>query len=301
MFYSKYIYGHNWNIGFSETSPESLINSGKLGKIKWLSHRYKDRFFADPFVISSDSSIINVLVEELPFSMKKGRITRLVVDSKSKRLIEIETVLELESHLSYPAFHRINDKIYLFPENSASGRLTIYEYNETLNSVNKVDTMVPEPLTDATLFHSEGRYWLFATKLPESNEKLFLYHSLDFAGNFICVNNGDPIITGLSSSRPAGNIFTTDGNLYRPAQNSIMHYGGRMMIQQIVKLSKEEYAEKNILTINPHSFRYNLGTHTVNFYEGGCVVDGYGYLYPLIGHMANFLIKKRDMIFRSKR
>lgn len=301
MFYSKYIYSHNWNIGFSDTSPEMLIRNGRLGKVKWLQHPFKDRFFADPFVISSNSSTINVLVEELPFSQKKGRIARLVVDSKSKSLIERETVLELDSHLSYPAFYKINDIIYFFPENSASGELTIYEYNETLNSVSKVDTMVPEPLTDATLFQSGGTYWLFATKLPESNKQLFLYHSEKISGGFVCANNGEPVVTGLSSSRQAGNIFKVNGNLYRPAQNSTRHYGEGMMIQQIVKLNEQEYIEKNILSITPHSFRYNLGTHTVNFFEGGCVVDGNGYLYPLIGHISNFLIKKRDELFRSKR
>lgn len=301
MFYSKYIYSHNWNIGFSDTSPEMLIRNGGLGKIKWLQHPFKDRFFADPFVISSNNSTINVLVEELPFSQKKGRIARLVIDRKSKHLIERETVLELESHLSYPAFHKMNDKIYLFPENSASGELTIYEYNETLNSVSKVDTMVPEPLTDATLFQSDGTFWLFATKLPDSNEGLYLFHSVSITEGYICTNNGRPVVTGLSSSRQAGNIFTIDGNLYRPAQNSTRHYGEGMMIQQIVKLSEHEYIEKNILSITPLSFRYNLGTHTLNFYEGGCVVDGYGYLYPLIGHASNFLKKKRDELLRSER
>ena len=278
-----------------------LIRNGMLGKVKWLQHSFKDRFFADPFVISSNNSTIKVLVEELLFPTKKGRITRLVIDSKSKRLIEREPVLELDSHLSYPAFHKINDKIYLFPENSASGELALYEYNETLNSVRKVNTMVPEPLTDATLFHSGDTYWLFATKLPESNERLFLYHSGSITGDFICTNNGEPVVTGLSSSRPAGNIFTADGKIYRPAQNSTRHYGEGMMIQHLVKLSEQEYVEKNILSITPHSFRYNLGTHTINFYEGGCVVDGYGYLYPIIGHIANFLIKKRDELLRSKR
>jgi len=300
LFYSKYIYSHNWNIGFSATTPESLIKKGQLERIKWLKHSYKDRFFADPFVVNSDDSIINVLVEELPFSEKKGRIARLIIDNKSKRLIERHTILELESHLSYPAFHKLNGKIYLFPENSASGKLSVYEYNENSNSVIKTGIMISEPMTDATLFNYNNEYWLFASKVPESNEKLFLYHSENFQGEYTCTNNGGPIVTGLSSSRPAGNIFTIDGNIYRPAQNSSERYGAGMMIQQIVKLSKDEFTEKNILSITPHSFKYNLGTHTINFYEGGCVVDGYGYLYPMAGHIANFLIKKRDELLHSK-
>ena len=104
MLNSKYIYGHKWNIGFCETTPEKLITQQSLSKIEWLKQPLKDRFFADPFVISADETTICILAEELLFAEKKGRIVRLAVDKKRKCLIEREITLELHSHLSYPVF-----------------------------------------------------------------------------------------------------------------------------------------------------------------------------------------------------
>lgn len=204
MLNSKYIYGHNWNIGFSETTPQQLITRQKLSKIKWLKHPFKDRFFADPFVIDTDEEVIYILAEELLFAEKKGRITRLIVDNKRKCLITRDTLLELDSHLSYPAFHRENGKIYIFPENSASGALIGYEYNKSKNSITEVGIIINEPLADATLIKHDGLYWIFATKLPNPNEELYLYYSDKILGNYTAFSEGKPVIIDKSCSRPAG-------------------------------------------------------------------------------------------------
>ncbi len=299
MLNSKYIYGHNWNIGFCETTPEKLITQQSLSKIEWLKHPFKDRFFADPFVISADETTIYVLAEELLFSEKKGRIVRLAVDKKRKYLIEREITLELDSHLSYPAFYRENGKIYIFPENSALGTLKGYEYDESNNNISTVGIMINEPLADATLLKYNGLYWIFAAKLPKPNDELYLYYSDKILGNYTAFSDGKPVIVDNSCSRPAGNIFEVEKNLYRSAQNCKQHYGSGIVIQKILKLDKREYAEQQILSIQPYSFRYNLGIHTINFYNGGCIIDGYGYLYPLIGHISNYLIKKKNILFKK--
>ena len=99
----KYLNNQNWNIGFSDTTSHELIKQKKLGKVEWLKHSYKDRFFADPFVYSKNDDEIVVFVEELEFDKPIGRLVELVVDTKTKKLLRKYTLLELESHLSYPA------------------------------------------------------------------------------------------------------------------------------------------------------------------------------------------------------
>ena len=41
-----YLNNQNWNIGFAETTPQELVENQKIGKVTWLKHPYKDRFFA---------------------------------------------------------------------------------------------------------------------------------------------------------------------------------------------------------------------------------------------------------------
>ena len=102
-----------------------------LNKVQWLKHPYRDRWFADPFIFKVTDSEIIVFVEECPIERPKGILCELVIDRKTKRLKERYVLLESDTHLSYPAFIRQNGTVYVYPENGASGKLNIYEYDET--------------------------------------------------------------------------------------------------------------------------------------------------------------------------
>ena len=113
----KYYNNQNWNIGFVGTSPKELVENQKLGSVEWLKHPYKDRFFADPFIYSVSEKEIVVFVEELEFDKPIGRLSELIVDAKSKKLVRKYTLLELDTHLSYPAIIRRGDDVFVCPEN----------------------------------------------------------------------------------------------------------------------------------------------------------------------------------------
>lgn len=52
MSFSKSIKnGSFWNIGFCYYTPEKLMDKKELPNIQWMRHPYKDRFFADPFIL----------------------------------------------------------------------------------------------------------------------------------------------------------------------------------------------------------------------------------------------------------
>ena len=53
-----------YNIGFVKKSISEIISDGfKKNEIVWLKHNYKDRFFADPFMIKIDDKYYYLLVE----------------------------------------------------------------------------------------------------------------------------------------------------------------------------------------------------------------------------------------------
>ena len=115
-----------WNIGFVENTLDEVID-GKSLKINWLKHDCKDRWFADPFILDVTDDKIYVLVEEYYYPHKRGRLAMLTVDRASNTLLKVDTILELDSHLSFPAIIRRDGKILVYPENFKGGGLKLYE------------------------------------------------------------------------------------------------------------------------------------------------------------------------------
>lgn len=273
-----------WNIGFANCSPERFINNKKIGRIQWLKHSYKDRFFADPFILSVSSTEIKVLVEELEFITNKGRITLLIVDPVTKVLLSRKPLLELSTHLSYPAILTYNDHTYVYPENSEAGTLSMYEYNFENDTLSYVARISDECLVDATIFRKKQKCYMFATKLPHSQEDAFLYRSSVLFGNY---QKHMHISSGKQHSRSAGDLLELGDKLYRPTQNCCKRYGANVELMEVLRLD-DSYEEKHMFTLKTTSLRYNLGLHTINFQDSLCVIDGKGYLYPIIGRLYNY-------------
>lgn len=60
----RLICNQNWNIGFCDLTPDAFISSGKLGRVAWMKNPYKDRWFADPFLLDVTDDSITIFVEE---------------------------------------------------------------------------------------------------------------------------------------------------------------------------------------------------------------------------------------------
>ena len=291
----KYLNNQNWNIGFTEISPDKLIQSGKLPKIHWLKHEYKDRFFADPFILNADENIVEVLAEEYEFKANsKGIIVKLIVDRNSAKLINRIELLKLDTHLSYPFIERSNGNVYIYPENSEDGKLIRYIYDGE-NCKLILDSVVANyPLTDATIIENKGKRYLYSTIAPESLENAYLFLSNSPKGKFELYNK-EPIVKGLYSSRMGGSFFETNGKIYRPAQDCTNGYGKALTIYEVESFIPI-YTEKPLFRLEPSSWRYNLGLHTLNFHRdsGLAVIDSYGYLYPICGRLLMALYKLKQ-------
>ena len=126
---------HTWNIGFIEKSAADVVSGADSEfEVHWLQHGYKDRFFADPFILSADDLTVKVLVEDFPYYRKRGMISMLTVDRKTYTLIDRKVILKQPFHMSYPFIQRNPDGSvrWVAPEASASGNL--YRYTIDRNS-----------------------------------------------------------------------------------------------------------------------------------------------------------------------
>ena len=101
-----------WTIGFLQNPIEDLT-VGKPLRVEWMKHSYKDRWFADPFVLDVDDNNIYILAEEYYMPIHRAYIAKLTIDRNTKELIETKPILKLKTHLSYPAIIRRDGNIYI--------------------------------------------------------------------------------------------------------------------------------------------------------------------------------------------
>lgn len=290
----KIQYSQFWNIGFCEQTPEDLVRDKRLKEVRWLKHSYRDRWFADPFILKVTNEEIIVFVEECPVENPKGIICELVIDRRTMRLKERYVLLELDTHLSYPAIIRHKGKVYVYPENGASGKLNIYEYNSEKHLLVNPVCILNEAVADATIVEQNGCCYMSATKFPKTQRGAYLFVSESLFGPFRQVE-AEPYQTNKACSRQGGNWFEAYGSIYRPAQNCKVRYGGGLSI--MYSDLRGAISEKQICQLGAVKGRYSLGLHTLNFNDGLCVIDGYGYYYPVLGELyyaLRKLIGKKD-------
>ena len=70
----------SWNIGFLNIDKDFVNKS--TWDIRWMKHNYKDRWFADPFILKVTNDEIIVLVEEFYDPIHRGRISKLTIDKQ---------------------------------------------------------------------------------------------------------------------------------------------------------------------------------------------------------------------------
>ena len=269
-----YIKDTKYNIGFIDGNLKDVIEESRSIKVNWLKHTYKDRWFADPFILDVTDDEIWVLVEEWYDPINRGRISKLIIDKQTYKLKDILVLLELESHLSFPAIRRAQDGIYIYPENSVTGKLTEYKYIPEKEKLEVSSVIANEALTDAIQTDIFGERFLFSTRLPDANGKdLYIYQYSEKTKTFKEVSQYH---YNENLSRSAGDFFRYGENVYRPSQVCIKSYGDAVSIQE-VNYSNGQYSEKEIRRIySPHP-DLDLGFHTFNTYKGVIVVDGVGY------------------------
>lgn len=268
-----------YNIGFADNKLEDIIN-GEPIRVNWIKHNYKDRWFADPFILDVTEKDYIVLVEEWYDPIYRGRISKLIVDRTDFTLKDIKTILELDSHLSFPFVQRTKDGIYIIPENSATGQLPRYKYNPTTDEVCFDSIICHDRLTDSVPFEYNGKEFMFSTKLPDANGKELGIYKKEDDGTYTLY---DSYHFEENLSRMAGDVFTCNGKLYRPAQVCIESYGDAVSLQEVI-YDGEGFRFNELRRIISPSKRYDLGFHTFNVFNEHIVVDGLGYKRPFVSH-----------------
>ena len=263
-----------WNIGFA-----SIGDSLTPTNIRWMKHNYKDRWFADPFIIDEGRDSYQVLAEEFIRDDRKGRISKLTVCKNSFQLLKNETVLDLPTHLSFPNYMSIGGKTFVFPENGASGKTFYYSYGNELENPQLFSDL---PLSDAVVFFFDGKYYLLYTVGEDCN------------GNVLHISVSENALFGYkflqtvtfrdNIARRAGKVFEWNGRLISPAQICNNRYGEGVSLQEIhVKDGHLRFEEIN--RIYPSWPNFNKAFHTYNVWGNNVVIDGVDIGWPSVSRL----------------
>lgn len=274
-----------WNLGFVTDDVADVIKSKHLN-IQWMKHEYKDRWFADPYLLEVTDKQIVVLVEEFCYKIRKGRIAKLVVSRPDYVLQDMKIVLELPTHLSFPVIYEKDGQVYVMPENSKSGGINIYRYNAEKERLDLVHEVGHLPLTDATIvkFHSDEEF-VFSTKLPNPNGNELEIYPFDSDSMKMDEKSLARIRFSSNIARNAGNAFYVGKQMYRPAQDCNQCYGNGLNIQQVDRVG-DTIELTTVAEFHSDNPNYGLGYHTFNMKNGLIVVDGHRLRFP---RMVKFL------------
>lgn len=263
----------------------SLSIAERYAKVRWLDvRRYKkEGWFADPFILSVNGNIIELFVEEMIYKTGRGIITYLKVDVNSCEILEKHTMLELDTHLSFPIYIRDNGKLYVYPENYQSGSLRIYEFDEQAKNLVCPRIIINAPLLDTQIAKLEGSYYafgvLFQTGLQKDTQKLYIYQTDALLGDYKLVQ---VIENPKCEERGAGLIYKDDSRLIRPAQCCEGGYGREVILYDLQR-DHSGFEEKEIGRVTPDRKSLNGNIlHTYNKMNGWVVIDGWRYHYPRI-------------------
>ncbi len=280
---------NRWSLAFFDEKALPEVLRGNFACVNWMKYNLKDRWFADPFILSVSDDEIVVLVEELSYTINRGRLAKLIVDPRTYNLKEYKIILDKDTHLSFPMILRDGKDVVIIPENSASGKSMAYRYNVKNDELTEIAVVCDRPLTDATVFDIGDKSFMFATSLPDPNGRTLEIFNFDKSQ----LNATPHSVVKFSApiARNAGIPFLFNGRLIRPAQDCDGAYGRGVILQELEYLPLvDKFQFKTIGEIYPFAFRYNLGLHTLNCHQGMFVIDGRGLLYPFIGRIVRPII-----------
>jgi hypothetical protein len=192
---------------------------------------------ADPFLFATPDELY--LFCEVVEIDRHGRVeaykTRDMIT-----FVNIGTILELPSHLSYPAVFNHGGTVYMIPESSKAYEVALFKFNDFPFGLEKVNVILNGSYVDTSPLYYEGIWYLFTT----SSSGLEIFFASDISNGPYYPHPKNPITRDPRFSRSGGLPIIVNGQLFRIAQDCSKTYGGNLNILRVFDLSTSSYREE---------------------------------------------------------
>ncbi|OXS61622.1 hypothetical protein B1A99_03120 [Cohnella sp. CIP 111063] len=257
-----WLVAEHWNVGIVNKPIQAFLDDPDTSRAEWMPKR--DAYAADPFGICANG-VGRIMYEEFDYRTGKGVLRtaehdgRFLADGR-------ETNIELPVHLSYPYLFSDGERIYCIPESHQASMVSLYRADDFPHGWVKVrDILHGFRATDSSIIRHEGRWWLFCTdEAAGPDSHLHIWYASELEGEWL-PHPMNPAKVDIRSARPAGTPFYRGNSLYRPAQDCAETYGAAVMLNRIITLTTEEFAETAEARLAPDpNGPYPAGLHTLS-------------------------------------
>jgi hypothetical protein len=232
-------------------------------------------FVADPFMIWVKPTWY-LFFEVLNQQTRRGEIG-LATSQDAMNWTYQKIVLAEPFHLSYPYVFEWMNEYYMIPESYQSGAIRLYKASMFPSQWSFVGNLLSGPtFLDPSIFRHADKWWLFTETNPEHRfDTLRLYYADELLGPWI-EHPKSPIVNGDAHiARPGGRVVTINDRIIRYAQDCFPEYGMRVRAFEILKLSPEQYQEREIESgpvLSPSGEGWNAaGMHHIDSHQS---IDG---------------------------
>jgi len=235
--------------------------------------------WADPFPFVRDG-VTHLFFEHIDKKTGHGSIA-VMTQAPDGTFGPPHTVLRTPHHLSYPFVFEWGGEVYMVPESAQAARVELFRaVRFPLEWAPAATLLTGVRAVDSTLFEHEGRWWLMANLRLEGGsswDELSVFYADSPLGPFV-PHPGNPVVSDVRRSRPAGRVFRHGGRLYRPAQDCSGHYGRALAILEIETLTPRAYREVEVARHEAAVLGQGDSLHTYNSVPGLEAVDGHRYI-----------------------
>lgn len=239
-----------WCVGVVAKPGHAFLTDPTPGPVRWIELFPSLGYYADPFPLL-DEGRLKLLVEGYDHVDRRGYIALLDPDgppeSAARRLN-----IPVPGHLSYPYLIEEDGQVFCVPESHQARRVVLLRATAFPTGWT-VDRVLLDGLAgvDCTPVRHEGRWWLFCADNDRRDQELLFLFMADALRGPWRPHPRNPVKTTRRSTRPAGRPFVHEGVLYRPAQDCTATYGGAVVLNRVLELTPERFAEEEAVRIAP--------------------------------------------------
>ncbi len=270
---SRYRYAH-WRVGYRLIDGPGVAEAGALGGGWAVLPDDGTHFYADPFPFEHNGRHF-IFVEDYPHATGKAVISVSALDDNGVAGPPVP-VLDESHHLSYPQVFAHDGQIWMLPEGSGSGRLTLYRAAHFPDRWEPAAVLLEGEISDATLLIRDDGCWLFATSRDgggSTSDTQVVFHAPALTGPWT-PHVQNPILIDRRRARPGGAVILQGDRLVLPVQDGTIGYGGGLGLSEVTRLDAEavELSEPHLIS-GAGDFPYPQ-IHTLNRAGRLEVVDG---------------------------
>ncbi|MGJ0394005.1 MAG: glucosamine inositolphosphorylceramide transferase family protein [Methylocystis sp.] len=269
-------YSPHWRIGWRLVDGPGVIETGDLSGPRWRALPDQETSFAaDPFPIEWRGQT-GVFYELLDYRTNTGEIYFQPFDDSGPIGAPVRALKE-PWHLSYPFLIEEEGALFMVPEASVSGAITLYRCVDFPTRWEPVAKLVEGvEAADATIFRHGGRYWMTSVVRDGYggySDTLAIHHAPSLFGPWEA-HALSPVLVDSRVARPAGAVVSRNGVLLRPVQDCSKGYGKGLAIMRIDALDPGNFRQTLVARLGPGKHWPGNRLHSLNRFGRLEVIDG---------------------------